>query len=140
MDETLKATPARWCGRHKSNIIDWTQCRTLMKTQFSTQVGSCEVRYTGRSCPKDHVQSCEEAWSEIPREQCVHKFINMLDMTPINWYLQAELRLITINWEGMLQKFVTTFLFESEFLLVDQAIKIVRQKVFKESSSLPLEQ
>jgi hypothetical protein len=55
MDEALKATPARWWGTHKSNITEWTQCRTLMTTQFSAQVGSCEVRYTGRSCPKDHV-------------------------------------------------------------------------------------
>jgi hypothetical protein len=64
----------------------------------------------------------------------------MLDMTPINWYLQAELRLITIDWEGMLQNFVTTFLFESEFPSIDQALQIVRPKVFKEASSLPLEQ
>jgi hypothetical protein len=64
----------------------------------------------------------------------------MMDMPPINWYLQEELRLITADWEGMLQNFVTTFLFESEFPSVDQALKIVRQKVFKESSSLPLEQ
>jgi hypothetical protein len=40
----------------------------------------------------------------------------------------------------MLWNFVTTFLFESEFPSVDQALNIVRQKVFKESSSLPLEQ
>jgi hypothetical protein len=86
------------------------------------------------------VQSCEEAWSDIPREQWVHRFINTLDTTPINWYLQAELRLITADWEGMLQNFVTTFLFESEFPSVDQALQIVRKKLFKEASNLPLEQ
>jgi hypothetical protein len=61
MDEALKATPARWWGTQKSNITDWTQCRTLMTVQFSTQVGSCEVRYTSQSYPKDHVRSYEEA-------------------------------------------------------------------------------
>jgi hypothetical protein len=66
MDEALKSTPTRWWGTHKSNTIDWIQCRTLMTTQFSSQVESCEVRYTCRSCPKDHVRSCEEAWSDIP--------------------------------------------------------------------------
>jgi hypothetical protein len=66
MDEALKATPARWWGTHKRNITDWTQCRTLMTTRFSAQAVSCEVRYTGRSFPKDHVRSCEEAWSDIP--------------------------------------------------------------------------
>jgi hypothetical protein len=55
MDEALKETPTRWWGTHKSNITDWIQCRTLMTTWFSAQVEGCEVRYIGRSCPKDHV-------------------------------------------------------------------------------------
>jgi hypothetical protein len=61
MDEALNATPTRWWGTHKRNITDWTQCRTLMTTWFLAQAVSCEVMYTGRSCPKDHVRSCEEA-------------------------------------------------------------------------------
>jgi hypothetical protein len=61
-------------------------------------------------------------------------------MTPINWYLQAELCLVTADWEGMIQNFVTTFLFESEYPSVDQALQIVGHKVFEEASSLPLEQ
>jgi hypothetical protein len=72
------------------------------------------------------VQSCEEAWSDILQEQWVHKFINTLDTTPMNWYLQVELHLITKDWEGMTQNFITTFLFESQFPLVDQALQIVR--------------
>jgi hypothetical protein len=111
-----------------------------MTTRFSMHIEGCEVRYTRPSCPKDHVQSCEEAWRNIPQEQWVHKFINTLDTTPINWYLQAELCLITTDWEGMTQNFVTTFLFKSQYPSVDQALKIVRQKVFEEASSLPLEQ
>jgi hypothetical protein len=61
-------------------------------------------------------------------------------MTPINWYLQAESRLITADWEGMIQNFFTTFAFESEYPSVDQALQIMRQKVFEEASSLPMEQ
>jgi hypothetical protein len=38
MDKALKAPPTRWWGTHKTNITDWMQCRTLMKTWFSTQV------------------------------------------------------------------------------------------------------
>jgi hypothetical protein len=40
----------------------------------------------------------------------------------------------------MIQNFVATFLFERKFPLVDQALHIVRQKLFKEVSGLPLEQ
>jgi hypothetical protein len=86
------------------------------------------------------VRSCEEARRNIPQEKWVHKFINTLDTTPINWYLQVELCLITTAWEGMTQNFVTTFLFESQFPSIDQTLQIVRQKVFEEASSLPLEQ
>ena len=64
----------------------------------------------------------------------------MLDTKPINQYLQAELCLITTNWEGMTQNFVTTFLFEIQFPSVDQALQIVRQKVLEEAFSLSLEQ
>jgi hypothetical protein len=124
MDEALKETPTRWWGTHKNNIADWVQCCTLMTTRFSAQAEGCEVQYTGRSCPKDHVQSCEEAWSNILQEKLVHKFINTLDTTPINWYLQAELHLITTDWEGMTQNFVTTFLFESQYPSVDQSLQM----------------
>jgi hypothetical protein len=122
MDEALKSTPSRSWETHKNNITEWVQCHTLMTLRFSAQVEDCEVRYTGRSCPNNHVRSCEEAWKNIPQEKWVHKFINTLDMTPINWYLQAELRLITEDWEGMTQNFITTFLFESPYPSVDQAL------------------
>jgi hypothetical protein len=70
----------------------------------------------------------------------VHKFINTLETTPINRYLQAELCLITIYWEGMTHNFVTTFLFEIQYPSVYQALQIVRQKLFEEASNLHLEQ
>ena len=43
MDEALKETLTRWWGTHKSNIIVWIQCHTLMTTRFSAQVEGCEV-------------------------------------------------------------------------------------------------
>jgi hypothetical protein len=55
LDEALKATPARWWGAHKKNIAEWVQCRTLLTVCFSDQDEGCEVRYTGQSCPKDHM-------------------------------------------------------------------------------------
>jgi hypothetical protein len=61
MDEALKATLAIWWGTYKNNITEWVQCRTLMTKRFSAEVEGYEIRYTGRSCPKNHVQSCEES-------------------------------------------------------------------------------
>jgi hypothetical protein len=39
----------------------------------------------------------------------------------------------------MTRNFVTTFLFEIQYHSVDQALQIIRHKVFEEASSLPLE-
>jgi hypothetical protein len=140
LDEALKFTPARWWGTHKKNITEWIQCRTLMTTQFSDNIEGCEVIYTGQSCPKDHVRGCEEAWSKIPQEQWVHKFINTLDTRPINWHLQAELCLTTSDWYSMTQIFIATFSFEIQYPSVDQSLKVFRHKVFEEGPSLPEEQ
>jgi hypothetical protein len=59
---------------------------------------------------------------------------------PINWYLQAEVRLITIDWYGMTLKFITTFLFESQYPKVDQNLQIIRQKAFEEAPNVPFSQ
>jgi hypothetical protein len=63
-----------------------------------------------------------------------------LDTTPINWYLQEELRLATSDWYGMTHNFIATFLFEIQYPTIDQALQIVRQKVFEEAPNLPFEQ
>jgi hypothetical protein len=70
----------------------------------------------------------------------VHKFINTLDTTPINWYLQEELCLTTLDWYGMTQNFVATFLFECKYPMMDQSLQVVRHKVFEEALSLPIYQ
>jgi hypothetical protein len=69
----------------------------------------------------------------------VHKFINTLDTTPINWYLQVELHLTTAYWQVMTQNFVATFLFEIQHPLVNQDLQVVRQRVFEEAPSLLVE-
>jgi hypothetical protein len=61
LDEDLKATPARWWGTHKKNIIEWAQCHTLLIVRFLDQAEGWEVHYTGQIFPKDHMRCCEEA-------------------------------------------------------------------------------
>jgi hypothetical protein len=57
----------------------------------------------------------------------------------INWYLQAELCLTTSDCYGMTQNFAATFLFEIQYPTLDQALQVVRQNIFKEAPSLPVE-
>jgi hypothetical protein len=37
LDLSLKATPARWWGAHKETIIDWYQCKWLLRIRFDTK-------------------------------------------------------------------------------------------------------
>jgi hypothetical protein len=59
---------------------------------------------------------------------------------PINWYLQAELRLATTDWYGMTHKFITMFLFESQYPTTTHDLQVLRHKVFEEVPNCPLEQ
>jgi hypothetical protein len=61
LDEALKEIPTRWWGTHKNHITNWVQCPTLFTVCFSNQVEGCEFRYTGQSCLRDYVRSCEES-------------------------------------------------------------------------------
>jgi hypothetical protein len=63
-----------------------------------------------------------------------------LDTTPINWYHQVELRFVTTDWYGMTHKFISTFLFESQYPTVDNDLQIVIQEVFEEAPNPPLDQ
>jgi hypothetical protein len=86
------------------------------------------------------MRSCEEARGNTPKEQWVHKFVNTLDTTPINWYHQEELRLITTDWYGMTHNFIAMFLFEIQYPTVDQDLQTLRQKVLEEAPNLPFSQ
>jgi hypothetical protein len=48
--------------------------------------------------------------------------------------------LVTTDWKGITHNFITTFLFESQYPSVDQALHIFIQKVFEDASSLSLDQ
>jgi hypothetical protein len=62
-----------------------------------------------------------------------------LDTTPINWYLQEELHLTTTDWHGMTQNFVATFSFEIQYPTIDQALQVVRQRIFEEAPTCLVE-
>ena len=76
-------------------------------------------KYTGESDPRSHIQTCERNWSDIPEDEWVHRFIHTLDTVPRNWYTETELRKGTTTWPLMIDSFLLTFAFESEYLGVD---------------------
>ena len=67
---------------------------------------------------------------DIPEDEWVHLFIHTLDTVPRNWYTETELRRGTITWPVMIDSFLLTFTFESEYPSIDQALKIIKTKMF----------
>ena len=49
-----------------------------------------------------------------------------------NWYTETELRRGTITWPLMIDSFELTFSFESEYPSINQALDIIKTKIFED--------
>ena len=130
MDLAVRATPARWWYAHKENIASWDDIKRLMAIRFSVDKEYVQQKYTGESDPRSHIQTCEQSWLDIPEDEWVHRFIHTLDTVPRNWYTETELRKGTTTWPLMIDSFLLTFAFESEYPGVDQALQVIKIKIF----------
>jgi hypothetical protein len=93
LDLALNATPARWWGTHKETIIDWYQCKWLLRIRFSAeQKNNKQQKYDGQGAPMEHFEECRMLWKMKPLEEWPHNFIHTLEGIPANWYTNQELR------------------------------------------------
>ena len=53
-------------------------------------------------------------------------------MVPRNWYTSVELRRGTVEWEELTAGFTHTFEFSSEHPIIDDALPIMKEKIFEE--------
>ena len=65
-------------------------------------------------------------------DECVHRFIHTLDTVPWNWYTETELRNGMTTWPLLIDIFLLTFTFESEYPNVDQALDVIKIKIFED--------
>ena len=130
IDLAVRATPTRWWHAHKENIASWDDLKRLMAIRFSHDKECLRQKYKGESDPRSHIKICEQSWSDIPEDEWVHLFIHTLDQIPRNWYMETELRRGTITWPLMIDSFLLTFTFESEYPSIDQALDIIKTKIF----------
>jgi hypothetical protein len=65
-----------------------------------------------------------------PPEEWTHHFIHILEGIPRNWYIDQEMRIGTIEWTRLQQKFVVTFSFEHENHNIDSALKLIQGMIF----------
>ena len=91
-----------------------------MIIRFSNDKECLQQKYTGESDPRSHIKICEQSWLDIPEDEWVHLFIHTLDTIPRNWYTETELRRGTVTWPLMIDSFLLTFTFESEYPSIDR--------------------
>ena len=108
-----------------------------MAIRFYTDKEPLQQKYTGESDPRSHIKICEQSWSDIPEDEWVHLFIHTLDTVPRNWYTETELHRGMITWLVMIDIFLLTFTFEYEYPSIDQALEIIKTKIF-DDCTLPV--
>ena len=95
-------------------------------------------RYDGQNDHRIHIDSCVKAWRHHSVDDWVHMFAYTLDTNPRNWYTKTELRRGTENWSMLTDGFKLTFEFESKYPKIDDALGMIKTKVF-EDGPLPLD-
>ena len=85
--------------------------------------------YDGFTYPAQHVQACEEAWKNRATDESVHLFVHTLDSNPRHWYMETELCHGTESWYTLTNSLYLTFEYQSEYLLVDDALELVHLKI-----------
>ena len=94
-------------------------------------------KYDGQIDPIIHIESCVKSWKHKSVDDQVHLFVHTLDTIPKNWYIETELCRGSENWYLMIDGFKLTFGFEFEYPENDDALEMIRTKVF-EDGSFPL--
>ena len=112
----LHAMPARWWGTHEGMFKDWHACKHMMKIRFGKPELHVVERYDGRDDPRMHLTRWIKTYGEEPQPEWVHLFYHTLDVIPRNWYTDTELRHDTGEWDILRTVFLSTFLFEDQWM------------------------
>ena len=76
------------------------------------------------------MEACVKAWKLRNADEWVHLFIHTLDIIPKSWYIEIKLQRGIETWSLLIEGFQLTFGFESEYLEIDDALEVIRMKLF----------
>lgn len=137
LDVALWATPVRWWTVHNKNIATWETCHRLLAIKFGENAGGMDYRYDGQTNSRIHIESCVKAWKHRSVDEWDHLFIHTLDTNPMNWYTETKLHRGTESWSLLTEEFKLIFSFESKYPETNDALEVIRVKVF-DDFPLPL--
>ena len=78
----------------------------------------------------DHLAKWTKVYRTKPQLEWVHLFYHTLDIIPMNWYLETELRHGTAEWDILREVFWMTFNFEDGFASIDEALQEIKVIIF----------
>jgi hypothetical protein len=73
-----------------------------------------------------------------PLEEWSHHFIHTLEVIPVNWYVDQELRRGIAKWTTLQRNFIVTFSFEHENPNMDSTLKYIRWVIFIQEPEVEL--
>lgn len=91
-----------------------------------------ENKYDGRNDPYMYLAKWTKVYGEEPQPEWVHLFYHTLDVIPMNWYTNMELRHGMGEWDVLHEVFFLTFTFKDRWSdTVDNALQAVKATIFK---------
>ena len=64
----------------------------MMRTRFGKPKVRLTDKYDGQNDPRVHLAKWTQDYGEKPQPKWVHLFCHTLDIVPMNWYVETELR------------------------------------------------
>ena len=88
-------------------------------------------KYNGRNDLHDHLAKETEVYGVKPQPKWFHLFCHTLDVIPMNWCLEKELRHGIEEWDILHRGFLMTFSFEDGFLSINEALHEIKTSIFR---------
>ena len=89
-------------------------------------------KYDGQDDLRMHLTKLTKVYGEELQPKQVHLFCHTLDVIPMNWYIETELRHATSEWDILHEGFMLTFTFEDRWWdIVDDMLQEVKETIIK---------
>ena len=89
-------------------------------------------KYDKQDDRRTYLAKWTKVYGEEPQPEWVHLFYHTLDVIPMNWYTETELRHGTGGWDVLREGFLLMFTFEDRWSdIVDDALQEIKVALFK---------
>ena len=88
-------------------------------------------KYNGQDDLRTHLAKWTQAYGEKPQPEWVHLFCHTIDVIPMKWYIETELRHGTGEWDILREGFMMTFSFEDGWDSIEEALQEVKAAIFR---------